>query len=315
VSADPNPGWVVWFTGRPSSGKSTLARRVAEALRERDQPAVVLDGDAVRKAIVPPFGYDENARQDFYTTLANLAAVLAAQGLIVLVPATAHRARFREYARKRASRFIEVYVDTAPDAAEQRDSKGLYQAARSGRVRDLPGADLEFEPPPAPEVHASGGKDQAAMEQILCLVVGGAMSDLHELLIRDHRRVERLFRELENAVEGADQATVAHSYGEFERALLAHFETEEQLLFPVLEPEHPGEVARARREHEQVRALLAELGVRADLHLLRKAVADQLVARLREHGDWEDHTLYPWFAAAAGRDAAEALQRTLARAG
>jgi adenylylsulfate kinase len=169
VSSAAPAGCVVWLTGVPSSGKSTLARRAAEALRAQRRATCVLDGDAVRAALVPAFGYDERSRQHFYTSLANLASLLAQQGLVVLVPATAHRAGYRDYARSSAPRFIEVYVDARADA-EQRDSKGLYQAARAGRTQDIPGADLAYEPPPSPDVRARGGKDPEALERLLAAI-------------------------------------------------------------------------------------------------------------------------------------------------
>jgi adenylylsulfate kinase len=169
VTLGSGGGSVVWLTGRPSSGKSTLARRLLEELRARRRPACVLDGDAVREALVPRPGYDDGARDAFYATLANLAALLAGQGLVVIVPATAHRRSYRERARSVAPRFIEVYVDTAPEEAARRDSKGLYAAAESGQVQDLPGADLVYEPPESADVRASGGKDPEAVERILAL--------------------------------------------------------------------------------------------------------------------------------------------------
>jgi adenylylsulfate kinase len=162
-------GCVVWLTGRPSSGKSTLARRLLEELRARGRPACALDGDDVRRALVPQPAYDDAARDAFYATLANLAALLAGQGLVVTVAATAHRKRYRERARGVAPRFIEVYVDTAPEEAARRDSKGLYAAARSGQVQDLPGANLAYEPPELADVRVSGGKDPEAVERILAL--------------------------------------------------------------------------------------------------------------------------------------------------
>ncbi len=322
MSDDSGSGSVVWLTGRPSSGKSTLGRRVLAELRARAQPACLLDGDAVRKAMMPPPGYDDAAREAFYTTLANLAALLAGQGLVVLVPATAHRQSYRDRARGVAPRFIEVYVDTAPEEAARRDSKGLYAAASRRQVRDLPGADVAYEPPELADVRASGGKDSAAIERILALVSpSGAhlttkaqpiMTNIHTLLTKDHERLERLFRELENAVEGADQPTIQRGWGEFERGLLAHLDAEERLLFPLLEAEHPRDVTRALEEHERVRALLADLGVRTDLHLLRKDVAAELLSRLREHAAWEDQTLYPWAAAQANEQTGFSLREALA---
>ena len=157
---------MVWLTGVPSSGKSTLARQVAQRL----PGALLLDSDEVRAALVPEPGYDPKARDAFYTTLANLAALLAKQGHRVLVPATAHKRAYREHARRVAPRFCEVYVEVSREEAERRDAKGLYAAVREGSVRGVPGADVEYEAPVSPDVVARGGKDADAVQRILEVV-------------------------------------------------------------------------------------------------------------------------------------------------
>lgn len=138
-------GLVVWITGLPSSGKSTLAARVAGAL---GGAAIVLDGDAVRAAIVPSHGYDERGRADFYETLARLAALVAGEDRLVLVPATAARAAYRERARLLAPAFVEVFVDVPLAECARRDAKGLYAAGTA----DLPGLAVPYERPPAADV-------------------------------------------------------------------------------------------------------------------------------------------------------------------
>jgi adenylylsulfate kinase len=147
-------GTIVWLTGLPSSGKSTLAARVADALRVRGhERVVVLDGDALRAAIVPPHDYDDAGRDAFYETLARLAALLASQGLDVLVPATARKREHRARARALApATFVEVFVDTDPERCRERDAKGLYARAAGGEgVSTLPGLGVEYEPPEAPD--------------------------------------------------------------------------------------------------------------------------------------------------------------------
>lgn len=160
-------GAVVWFTGLPSSGKSTLAGRVFEALRERSVPACVLDGDAVRAAVTPPFGYDDPGRESFYATLGSLAAMLAGQGLTVLVPATANRRTYRARCREAVARFVEVHVRVDEAVARARDAKGLYAAQNRGDVAHLPGADAGYEAPERPDVVADGGHDAGAVESVL----------------------------------------------------------------------------------------------------------------------------------------------------
>lgn len=144
-------GIVVWMTGLPSSGKSTLARTTARALAP--QACVVLDGDEVRDCLVPTPGYDDASRESFYDTLARLAATLARQGHVVVVAATAHRRAFRERARTLSPRFLEVFVDTPLAECARRDAKGLYASGTS----HLPGLQEAFEAPLAPDVTVRPG--------------------------------------------------------------------------------------------------------------------------------------------------------------
>jgi adenylylsulfate kinase len=157
---------VVWVTGLPSSGKSTLARRIRDRLRAEGRAALVLDGDDVRAALVPAPGYDEAARAAFYATLGNLALAVAAEGVVAIVAATGHLRAFRDRVRSRAPRFVEVHVDLPASAAAARDPKGLWARARAGEAPALPGAGVAYEPPLAPEVVARGGEDDAAVEAV-----------------------------------------------------------------------------------------------------------------------------------------------------
>ncbi len=159
-------GVVVWLTGLPRSGKSTLAERARAQLVELGRPVAVLDGDAVRAALVPRPGYDPAGRDAFYATLGGLADLLARQGLIVLVPATAHRRAYRDAARAKAPRFIEVHVDAPVDACAARPGGELYGGADRARV---PGAGVEYEPPLSPEVVARGGADADAVAALVAL--------------------------------------------------------------------------------------------------------------------------------------------------
>ena len=167
-------GTVVWITGRPSSGKSTLAFRLQEHLRGRGVAAIVLDGDDVRAAVVPGYGHDETGRDAFYDTLGNLAALLARQEHVVIVAATAHRRIYRERARRAATgsseRFVEVWVTTPAQECARRDHRGLYARARHGEIHDFPGLDDLYEEPAAPEVQASGGHDAGAVEAVVALL-------------------------------------------------------------------------------------------------------------------------------------------------
>jgi adenylylsulfate kinase len=150
-------GVVVWFTGLPSAGKSTLAEKVRAALRAEGRMAVRLDGDEVRGSLVPTPGHWPSERDAFYETLARLAALLARQGVVVLVAATAHRRAHRERARQLAPRFVEVYLATPLAECERRDAKGLYALARAGKAPLLPGVGIAYEVPERAEVVVEDG--------------------------------------------------------------------------------------------------------------------------------------------------------------
>jgi adenylylsulfate kinase len=161
-------GALIWLTGRPAAGKSTLAALLADALRARGTLPLVLDGDEVRAALVPEPGYDPAERDHFYRTLGNLAALAAQQGLTVVVAATAHRRIWRDRIRDRVPRFIEVHVATPGDECRRRDPKRLYAQARPG----LPGVELAYEPPAAAEVTAPHGADVTVVAAVLAVLDG-----------------------------------------------------------------------------------------------------------------------------------------------
>jgi adenylylsulfate kinase len=162
-AAAPERGVVVWVTGPPSSGKSTFGWALVEALRAEGRGVCLLDGDDVRWALKPRPGYDEAGRDDFYATLAALAAMLAHQGLVVVVPATAHRRAYRARARELAPAFVEVFVDVPPGERGRRDDAGPHDAARTGSARALPGLQVDYEAPECPDVIARHRDDPATV--------------------------------------------------------------------------------------------------------------------------------------------------------
>jgi adenylylsulfate kinase len=165
-------GAVVWFTGLPASGKSTLAVHLAARLREARRPAVILDGDDVRDALVPRPGHDEASRDGVYRSLAGLGAMFARQGVIAIVAATAHRRVWRDHARTLVPRFVEVHVATSLAECRRRDPKGLY--ANAANLPTLPGVGVAYEAPLRPEVVAAAGDDAGVLDAVLALLeVGG----------------------------------------------------------------------------------------------------------------------------------------------
>jgi adenylylsulfate kinase len=146
------PGFVVWFTGLPASGKSTLAREVRGLLLEREVHAVLMDSDDLRPVLTPSPTYSEAERDWFYGVISHLAAWLASSGVNVLIAATGHRRRYRDEARRQIQRFAEVYVCCDLAVCQVRDPKGIYRLAEEGRADSVPGMGVAYEPPEQPLV-------------------------------------------------------------------------------------------------------------------------------------------------------------------
>lgn len=144
-------GAVVLFTGLSGAGKSTLARALVEQLNaEGDQPAVLLDGDDVRREIAGELGFTAQDRDRNVLRIAWVAARIAEVGGIAvcapIAPFAASRAAMRAKAEPR-SPFVVVYVATPLAVAEARDRKGLYAKARAGLIPDFTGIDSPYEEP------------------------------------------------------------------------------------------------------------------------------------------------------------------------
>ncbi|MEX2441483.1 MAG: adenylyl-sulfate kinase, partial [Pontimonas sp.] len=129
-------GRVAWFTGLSGSGKSTLANEVSVSLTKDGVPHAILDGDGLRLGLNRDLGFSEADRVENIRRAAEVAALMADSGLVVLVslisPYRSDRAHAAEIVGE--DRFLEVFVDTPLDICEQRDPKGLYQKARAGLI-------------------------------------------------------------------------------------------------------------------------------------------------------------------------------------
>ncbi len=162
------PGFAIWLTGPPASGKSTIARALADALGDVE----VLESDAVRRVLTPEPRYDDPEREQFYAALAWAAALLARRGVPVVVDATAQRRAWRERARREIPRFLEVFVDCPLELRIARDPKGLYRAAAEGGTSTLPGLQTPYEPPLQPDLVVRTDREsaEAGAARILALL-------------------------------------------------------------------------------------------------------------------------------------------------
>jgi len=170
MSEGIQPGFAIWLTGLPSSGKTTLAHTLGHLLSERGIAVQELDSDDLRRKLTPNPTYSPEERDWFYDVVTFLAGLLTDNGVNVLIAATASRRAYREAARARIGRFAEVYVDCSPEVCRARDPKGLWERADKGEITTLPGAEVPYEPPESPEVHVDTARlsIEEAADQIVC---------------------------------------------------------------------------------------------------------------------------------------------------
>ena len=145
-------GWVLWVTGLPSSGKSTVAKGVAGRLRQLGYRVEVLESDELRRILTPNPSYSDEERDWFYRVVVYIAGLLARNGVNVIIDATGNRRVYRDRARRLLPRFAEVYVECPLKVCMRRDVKGLYKKALEGVIRTLPGLQTVYEEPLNPEI-------------------------------------------------------------------------------------------------------------------------------------------------------------------
>jgi adenylylsulfate kinase len=149
------PAPVIWLTGIPGSGKTTIAKALYPKLKELGFKAEILDGDTVRKELSPELGFTKQDREIHARRVVYLCKLLSRNGVISIVSLISPYREFRRYARGETNiddNFYEVYVKCSLETCMKRDPKGLYKKALSGEIKDLTGLQDPYEEPENPEV-------------------------------------------------------------------------------------------------------------------------------------------------------------------
>ncbi|MBA1249068.1 MULTISPECIES: adenylyl-sulfate kinase [Pseudomonas] len=139
----------LWLTGLSGAGKSTLANSLDLALHQRGLHAYVLDGDNLRNGLCRDLGMSAAERSENIRRIAEVAKLMVEAGLVVIVSAISPFQADRDAARAlfEPGQFRCVYVSTSFEECARRDPKGLYRAAREGRIHNFTGFDSPYEPP------------------------------------------------------------------------------------------------------------------------------------------------------------------------
>lgn len=166
-------GATIWFTGLPSSGKSTIAFTLEHALVERGHLSYVLDGDNIRHGLNKNLGFSPEDRNENIRRIGEVAKLFADAGVLActsfISPYRVDRDQARKIHAEAGLPFIEVLVKATVDLCEQRDPKGLYKKARAGELKEFTGVSAPYEEPLKPEIVLDSGalSPQQAAQQVL----------------------------------------------------------------------------------------------------------------------------------------------------
>ncbi|MEA3506692.1 MAG: adenylyl-sulfate kinase [Elusimicrobiota bacterium] len=162
-------GFVLWFTGLPCSGKTTVAVRVARELKQRGLNIERLDGDIVRESLTSDLGFSKKDRNENIERIAFLSKLLSRNGVGVIAAFVSPYKEIRKKVRESVTNFIEVFVDCPPSECEKRDVKGMYKLAREGKIDNFSGVSDPYEKPENPEltIHTHKETVSESVEKII----------------------------------------------------------------------------------------------------------------------------------------------------
>jgi adenylylsulfate kinase len=145
-------GAVIWITGLSDSGKTTLAREVAAQLRVQGLPVILLDGDELRFIFGKAIQYDKQTRIELGLKAARLCQMLADQGNIVIIAIIGLFNEIHQWNHEHQRNLFLAYIDLPIETLRLRDSKGIYRQFDEGKLSEVYGLDLCFDPPPRPDL-------------------------------------------------------------------------------------------------------------------------------------------------------------------
>jgi len=150
---------VIWFTGLPCSGKTTLALGIEQELFRMGFLCQVLDGDNVRCGINRNLGFSVSDRMENIRRISEVSKLFLSAGVITINAFVSPTEEIRNMARSiiGSDDFIEIFLNPSVEECERRDVKGMYRKARNGQIQDFTGVNAPFEIPVNPALEIDTG--------------------------------------------------------------------------------------------------------------------------------------------------------------
>lgn len=140
---------VIWMTGLSGAGKTTIAYGLETELFNRGFLTHTLDGDNIRSGINKDLGFSKEDRNENLRRVAELSKIFLNCGIVTISSFITPTNKAREEIRKIVGKenLIEVYINASLEVCKKRDTKGLYQKARTGELKDFTGISSPFDVP------------------------------------------------------------------------------------------------------------------------------------------------------------------------
>ena len=121
-------GTLYWLTGLSGAGKTTVGKLFYEELKKQCPNSIFMDCDDMRQIL---------SNYEWLTS----------QGINVVMCGVGMRDFFREKYRARIKNYQEIYLKVSIEELIRRDSKGLYQKALEGTMKNVMGINMDYEEP------------------------------------------------------------------------------------------------------------------------------------------------------------------------
>jgi sulfate adenylyltransferase subunit 2 len=131
---------IIWLTGLPCSGKTTIAKELAPKIN-----ATILDGDEIRD-VLKNNDFSTEGRKKHMLGVADFAYDKSKESPVIVSLVSPVRS-VREEIKKKYENVIEFFIDAPLDKCIERDVKGMYKKALSGEIKDFTGVQQKYEEP------------------------------------------------------------------------------------------------------------------------------------------------------------------------
>ena len=152
MNLNEEKGFVIWLTGLPGCGKTTIGERLQKELKQRNLKVELFDGDEVRKNLSKGLGFSKEDRDTHNKRVIYVSKLLTRNGVNSIVCLISPYRSTRAFARENLPKFVEVYLKCSIEECVKRDPKGLYKKALAGEITNMTGIQDPYEEPLNPEL-------------------------------------------------------------------------------------------------------------------------------------------------------------------